>query len=103
MMNIVVASSNADQLEMFESCAAEIGAQMNLRVPVTVRSGTTVEEVRNRINQQTELLIVASSLAGTRRELDDGLDLVKALASNGVAPACIVVGRLELLRTIQAI
>jgi CHAT domain len=101
-MNIVVASGDADQLEMLESCAVEIGGQMNPRAPVTVRSVVTADEVRKKINQQTKLLIITSSLAGSR-EPDQGLRLVEALATQGTAPACIVVGRLELLLSIQAI
>jgi CHAT domain len=102
-MNIVVASDDADQLEMLENCATRIGMQMNPRIPVTVRSGATTEEVRAKINQQTRLLIVASSLTGGQRGTDQGLSLVKSLASKPGAPACIVVGRLELLLSVQAI
>jgi len=102
-MNIVVASSDADQLDMLESCARQIGQQLSLRIPVTVRSGATVDEVKNRIDQQTSLLIVAASLMGTHREPDEGLGLVKSLAAKGTAPACIVVGGAELLLAVQAI
>jgi len=102
-MNIVVASGDADQLEMLVICATKIGKQMNLRVPVTVRSGSATEEVRAKIDQQTRLLIIASSLIGDQREADQGLNLVKSLASSERAPACIVVGRLELLLPVQAI
>jgi hypothetical protein len=102
-MNIVVASGDADQLEMLENCATQIGLQMNPRVPVTIRIGATVEEARKRINQQTRLLIVASSLTGSYREAAQGLSLVKSLASKERAPPCIVVGPLELLLSVQAI
>lgn len=103
MMNFVVASSDADQLEMLENCAREIGELINPRVRMEVLSGATVDEARNKIDQKTKLLIVASSLIGTRRELDEGLGLVKALVAKGLAPACILVGRLELLLAVQAI
>jgi CHAT domain len=102
-MNIVVASGDADQLDLLESCAVEIGEQMRPRVLVTVRSCSTIEEAGTKINPETKLLIVASSLTGEPREADQSLSLVKSLRSKRGGPACIVVGRLELLLAVQDI
>ncbi|UGA43469.1 CHAT domain-containing protein [Bradyrhizobium quebecense] len=101
-MNIVVASGDAGQLELLESGATLVGQQMRPRVPVTIRSVASMQDARKRIDRETALLVIASSWTGTV-ETDPGLDLIKSLASKPSSPACILVGRLELLLSVQPI
>lgn len=101
-MNIVVASGDAAQLEILENGASLVAAQMQPRVPVTIRSVASLQDIRKRIDRETTLLIITSSWTGAPGE-DQGLDLIRSLASRPSPPACILVGRLELLLSVQLI
>jgi hypothetical protein len=106
--NIIVASSEADQLDELLDGAQEIGLQLKPRVLTSVRIATSVEELQKKRNAQTGLLIVAASLPQVRSSSDDerepGLNFIRSLGSEAAPPACIVVSdRIELYRTIQSI
>jgi hypothetical protein len=106
--NIIVASSDADQLEELLHGAEAIGLRLKPRVPVAVWEATSVDELVRKRNPETKLLIVAASLAQVRSSSDDehepGLNFVKSLASEPEPPACIVVSdRIELFRIVQTI
>jgi hypothetical protein len=104
--DIIVASSDADQLDELLNGAQEIASRLKPRG--TVRIATSVEELKKKRKEGSaaELLILTASLPQHRSSADDenepGLSFVKELGSGG--PACIVVSkRSELYRPIQAI
>ena len=107
--NIIVASSDADQLDELLNGAQEIASSLVPRG--VVRIAMSVEEVsqkRHPGSSETELLIVAASLPQRRSSSDDqnepGLNLVKLVDSEATPPACILVSdRVEHYRAVQSI
>jgi hypothetical protein len=107
--NIIVASSDADQLDELLNGAQEIASGLVPRG--VVRIAMSVEEVsqkRHPGSSETELLIVAASLPQHRSSSDDsrepGLNLVKLVDGETRPPACILVSdRVEHYRAVQSI
>jgi hypothetical protein len=96
---IIVASSQADQLDEFMSGAKEIAAQISSTGPILVMDATSVEEVMRKRRRSPhggmQLLIVAASLPKSQSSPDPqaqlGLDLIKSLGQEAEPPACILV------------
>lgn len=107
--NIIVASSDSDQLDELLNGAQEIASGLVPRG--AVRIAMSVEEVsqkRHPESSETELLIVAASLPQHRSSPDDqhepGLNLIKLVDSEARPPACILVSdRVEHYRAVQSI
>jgi hypothetical protein len=106
---IIVASSQADQLEELFSAAQEIARHTS--PPGIVREATSVEEVLQKRGRSSEsemqLLIAAASLPNRQSSPDPrsepGLDLIKALGREAGPPACILVSdRLEHYLAVKA-
>src|SRR3954463_12185838 len=107
--NIIVASSDADQLQELYDGGREIAAGLSPRG--RVQMAMSVEEVaqkRRPERSETELLIVAASLPQQRSSADDahepGFSLIKSVAGEATPPACILVSdRVEHYRAVQPI
>ena len=107
--NIIVASSDADQLQELLDGGREIAAGLSPRG--RVQMAMSVEEVTQRRRpecSETELLIVAASLPQHRSSSDNshepGFNLIKSVADEPRPPACILVSdRVEHYRAVQSI
>ena len=85
--NIIVASSDADQLDELLNGAQEIATRLR---PGTafVRTARSIEEVLAKRNLKTGLLIVAASLphrSGSDDERESGMSFVKSLGSEAAS------------------
>ncbi len=104
MLNIIVASSDADQLDELVNGACEIGQQMNPRVRMDVKLATSMQQLEQKKNSHTALVIVSDALTGQDQDINAVVTYAKSLAVQVQPPACIVVSdRMELYRTIQTI
>jgi hypothetical protein len=109
---IIVASSQADQLDELVSGAEQIAAQISSPGATLVMDATSVEEVMRKRQRspdgRMQLLIVAASLPNSQSSPDPqaqlGLDLIKSIAQEAEPPACILVSdQLEHYRAVQGI
>jgi CHAT domain len=107
---IIVASSQADQLEQLISGAQEIAARIGApgTKPVMALSVEDVQRKRSR-NPATELLIVAASLphreSSPDPQTEPGFNLVKFIGQDAEPPACILVSdsdRIDHYRAVQS-
>jgi hypothetical protein len=106
--NIIVASSEGDQIEELANGARAIAAQMEPRAQTLVKIALSIEELQRKQNAETVLLIVAATLpqqiSSSDAEHEPGLSFVKTLSSQEKRPACILVSaRYEHYRAVQGI
>jgi hypothetical protein len=106
--NIIVASSEGDQIDELVNGAREIAAQMKVRAETVVKIAVSVEELQRKQNAETMLLIISASLprqvSSSDVEHEPGLSFVTALSSQESRPACILVSaRYEHYRAVQGI
>jgi hypothetical protein len=107
---IIVASSDAAQLELLMEAAETISEKSATSPRARIFNAMSVDEVmrwrKGTRDSATELLIVTAGLLGDRSDADlagqPGFDLVKTLQNESNPPACILVSeRIEHYREVQ--
>jgi hypothetical protein len=95
---IIVASSEADQLEELVNGAKQVAVAINSTGDPSVVCATSVEDVhesRSSATGRSQLLIVTASLlhrqSSPEREAAPGLDLIRSISTQPDPPACILV------------
>lgn len=93
--NIIVGSSDADQLIELMSGAKEIAKRLKPQRAVTIRLAASVDDVQRKLNSDTLLLIVTASLpqsrSSTANDQQPALDFISSLQSKLQSPPCILV------------
>jgi hypothetical protein len=98
--NIIVASSDGDQLAELFNGANEVKKALNVDGGVTLDVATSIDDIRNKRTPDTLLLIIASSVPQSRSSCDEdeqpALDFVRSIAHEQQPLPCILVSeRLE--------
>lgn len=106
--NIIVASSDGDQLVELINGANEISEALKAEYDVSPRVATSIDDISAKRTQDTLLLIIAASLPQSRSSCDQddppAIDFVRTVATGPDALACILVSeRLEHYRVAQSI
>ncbi len=106
--NIIVASTDGDQLAELLDGANEISDALKSECEVSPRVATSIDDIRAKRTQDTLLLIIAASLPQSRSSCDQdmqpAIDFVRSIATGPNALPCILVSeRLEHYRVAQSI
>jgi hypothetical protein len=97
--NIIVGSSDGDQLDEMTNGAQKIAESLTPRVEVSVKFATSIDDVVRKRSPETILLIISTSLPQSRSssvtEDEPALEFIKSLRAEPQAPPCIVVSDLS--------
>jgi hypothetical protein len=93
--NIIIASSNGDQLAELINGANEIAQALKGEYDVSPRVATSIDDIRRKRNPDTLLLIIAASVPQSRSSSDEdeqpALEFVGSVADEQQALPCILV------------